>query len=235
MKKQIPVYLQIHDEIKQMIEDGKWQVGDRLPSERELAESFSVSRMTLRQAIQTLADEGILERKVGSGTYVSSSKVQERMSGVTSFTEIIKAQGRIPSSKTISFRRVTPNNSEMKALKLKETDFILRMERLRFADDDPICFEITSIPYHFISDLSRKDLTTSLYKSAEEQLHLKFGRATQSITAAQAKEKISNLLKLPKGAAVLFLKQVTLLEDGQPFEYVRSQYAGQRFEFVLEK
>ena len=84
-----PRYIKIHNEIKQMIEAGKWRVGDRIPSERVLALEFDVSRMTLRQAVQTLVDEGILERHVGSGTYVSRQRVQEKMSsGVTSFTEL---------------------------------------------------------------------------------------------------------------------------------------------------
>jgi len=86
MSNQLPVYIQIHDQIKSEIEQGIWKIGDRLPSERELAVKFNVSRMTLRQAIQNLADEGILERKIGSGTYVAREKVQEKMSGATSFT-----------------------------------------------------------------------------------------------------------------------------------------------------
>ena len=74
MSNQLPVYIQIHDQIKSEIEQGIWKIGDRLPSERELAVKFNVSRMTLRQAIQNLADEGILERKIGSGTYVARKK-----------------------------------------------------------------------------------------------------------------------------------------------------------------
>ena len=84
MSNQLPVYIQIHDQIKSEIEQGIWKIGDRLPSERELAVKFNVSRMTLRQAIQNLADEGILERKIGSGTYVARKKVQEKMTGATS-------------------------------------------------------------------------------------------------------------------------------------------------------
>lgn len=97
-----PVYIQIHNAIRADIEAGKWRVGDRIPSERDLAVTFKVSRMTLRQAIQTLVDEGILERRVGSGTYVANQKVQEKMSGVTSFTDLMQAQGKVPSSKTVS-------------------------------------------------------------------------------------------------------------------------------------
>ena len=83
-----PIYIKIHNQLRENIEDGKWKVGERIPAERELANQFSVSRMTLRQAIQELVDEGILERRVGSGTFVANRKVQERMSGVTSFTGV---------------------------------------------------------------------------------------------------------------------------------------------------
>ena len=106
-----PVYIQIHNEIKKAIEAGKWKVGERIPAERELSNHFKVSRMTLRQAISTLVDEGILERKVGSGTYVASQKVQEKVSGVTSFTELTEAQGKKPSSKTISYHTSEPSLS----------------------------------------------------------------------------------------------------------------------------
>ena len=138
MSNQLPVYIQIHDQLKNEIEQGIWKVGDRLPSERELAVKFNVSRMTLRQAIQNLADEGILERKIGSGTYVAREKVQEKMSGATSFTEIMESQNRVPSSRTISYLLTSPSSSEMEKLNLSKDDTILRMERIRFADDVPL-------------------------------------------------------------------------------------------------
>ena len=108
-----PVYIQIHNQIKKDIEAGVWAVGDRIPSERELALEFNVSRMTLRQAVQTLVEEGILERQVGAGTFVARKKVQEKMTGVTSFTELMKEQGKKPSSRTVSYLVTTPALSEM--------------------------------------------------------------------------------------------------------------------------
>ena len=92
----LPAYIKIHDQIKKEIDEGIWEIGERLPSERDLAETFEVSRMTLRQAITLLVEEGVLERRVGSGTYVASTRVQEKMRGTTSFTEIVKAQGKTP-------------------------------------------------------------------------------------------------------------------------------------------
>lgn len=70
-----PIYIKIHNQLRENIEDGKWKVGEKIPAERELAGYFSVSRMTLRQAIQELVDEGILERRVGSGTFVDRKSV----------------------------------------------------------------------------------------------------------------------------------------------------------------
>jgi len=231
----VPVYIQIHNEIRKEIESGKWAVGERIPSERQLSQDFDVSRMTLRQAIQTLVDEGILQRQVGSGTYVASSKVQEKMSGTTSFTEITESQGKKPSSKTVSYHVADPSISEIEKLKLKNGDQVLRMERIRYADNQPICFEVATIPIGIVNSLNKKDITSSLYKALEDKAGLKLGDATQTVSAILASEKIANLLNVKRGSAILRVRQVTTLDDNRPFEYVRSQYAGDRFEFYLER
>lgn len=235
MTSSLPVYIQIHDKLKEEIEQGLWKIGDRLPSERELAVSFGVSRMTLRQAIQTLADEGILERKIGSGTYVAREKVQEKMSGTTSFTEIMKLQNRVPSSKTVAFFTTTPSSSEMKRLGLKEHEPIIRMERIRYADKTPICFEVASIPSDLVKDFSKKEITESFYSTLETKGGYKIGNANQTVSAMLASEQIAEYLDIKRGDAVLRLRQVSYLQDGQPFEYVRTQYVGNRFEFYLER
>lgn len=231
----VPVYIQIHNEIRKEIESGKWAVGERIPSERQLSQDFDVSRMTLRQAIQTLVDEGILQRQVGSGTYVASSKVQEKMSGTTSFTEITESQGKKPSSKTVSYHVADPSISEIEKLKLKDGDQVLRMERIRYADKQPICFEVATIPIGIVNSLNKKDITSSLYKALEDKAGLKLGDATQTVSAILASEKIANFLNVKRGSAILRVRQVTTLDDDRPFEYVRSQYAGDRFEFYLER
>jgi GntR family transcriptional regulator len=235
IKMKVPVYIQIHNEIRKEIESGKWSVGERIPSERQLSQDFNVSRMTLRQAIQTLVDEGILQRQVGSGTYVASSKVQEKMSGTTSFTEITESQGKHPSSKTVSYHVADPSISEMEKLKLADGDQILRMERIRYADNQPICFEVATIPISIVKSLNKEDITSSLYKALENKAGLKLGNATQTVSAILASEKIANFLNVKRGSAILRVRQVTTLDDERPFEYVRSQYAGDRFEFYLER
>lgn len=230
-----PIYIQIHNEIKRSIESGRWSVGERIPSEREMAVTFGVSRMTLRQAVKTLVDEGILERHVGSGTFVARQKVQEKMSsGVTSFSELMRAQGKAPSSKTISYHIATPSLSEMEKLNLMEKELVLRMERIRYADEMPICFEIATIPEKLIREYSKDEVTSSLYHALEESGHI-IGHAQQTVSAMLASEQIAEYLGIRRGDAILRLRQLTNLEDGQPFEYVRTQYVGERFEFYLEK
>ncbi|WP_291293394.1 GntR family transcriptional regulator [Enterococcus sp.] len=235
MAENLPVYIQIHDQIKANIENETYKIGDRLPSERELAKQFGVSRMTLRQAIQTLADEGILERKIGSGTYVARQKVQEKMSGTTSFTEIMHSLGRVPFSKAVAYFFTAPSSSEMEKLKLEGHERILRMERIRYADDVPICFEVASIPEKLIHDFSKEEIISSLYHVLEAKGGHKIGPASQTISAMIASEQIADYLQIKRGDAILRMRQITCFETGEPFEYVRTQYVGNRFEFYLEK
>lgn len=230
-----PIYLQIHNELKRQIEFGKYKVGDKIPAERDLAVEFGVSRMTLRQAVQTLADEGILERRVGDGTYVANQKVQEKMSGITSFTELMRAQGKIPSSKVIAYHNaVQPSLSEIEQLQLNAGERVLRMERIRYGNDEPISLETATIPSRLVENLDRKAITKGLYQALKTQ-GLEVGHAQQTVTAQLATEKVAEYLDIRRGDAVLHLRQVSFLKDSKPFEYVRTQYVGARFEFYLEK
>jgi GntR family transcriptional regulator len=230
-----PIYIKIHNQLRENIEDGKWKVGERIPAERELANQFSVSRMTLRQAIQELVDEGILERRVGSGTFVANRKVQERMSGVTSFTDLMKSIGKVPSSTTISYHLTIPSQVEIEKLDLKGGDQVVRMERIRSGNDVPICFEVATIPANLVKELSKEEVTTSFWETLERKAHLYPGHAVQHISATKATEKIANYLNVKRGDPLLRMTQLSYLQDGTPFEYVHTQYVGSRFEFVLEK
>lgn len=160
----LPAYIKIHDAIKKDIDEGVWLIGDRLPSERDLADHFEVSRMTLRQAVTLLVEEGILERRVGSGTYVASHRVRDKMRGTTSFTEIVHSQGKTPSSKLISYQRQLASDTEIKELQLEPSDYVIRMERIRYADNIPLVFEVASIPEKFIKDMKRDEITEHFLK-----------------------------------------------------------------------
>ncbi|HEL1369672.1 TPA: GntR family transcriptional regulator, partial [Streptococcus equi subsp. equi] len=226
----LPAYIKIHDAIKKDIEKEVWTIGSRLPSERDLAEHFEVSRMTLRQAITLLVEEGILERRVGSGTYVASHRVQERMRGTTSFTEIVNSQGRKPSSKLISYQRQLASDTEINQLHLEESDYVIRMERIRYADKVPLVYEVASIPEKFIKNVKKTDITEHFFQTLTSNGY-EIGKSQQTIYAKIASERVASYLEVAKGHAILALTQVSFFTDGRPFEYVRSQYVGDRFEF----
>lgn len=230
-----PIYIRIHNELQANIENGQWQVGEKIPAERALAEHFHVSRMTLREAIQTLVDEGILERRVGSGTFVANRKVQEKMTGVTSFTELMQHQGKRPSSKTISYHQTVASKIEAKCLHLKPNDQVLRMERIRYGSGVPICYEVATVPYSLVANFSKDEVTSSFYRTLETKANLHPGHATQAVSATNATERIAKYLDIRRGDALLRMTQISYLQDGRPFEYVHTQYVGSRFEFVLEK
>lgn len=229
----LPAYIKIHDAIKKDIDEGVWLIGDRLPSERDLADHFEVSRMTLRQAVTLLVEEGILERRVGSGTYVASHRVRDKMRGTTSFTEIVHSQGKTPSSKLISYQRQLASDTEIKELQLEASDYVIRMERIRYADNIPLVFEVASIPEKFIKDMKRDEITEHFFKTLVSH-GFEIGKSRQTIYAKTASERVASYLSVSRGHAILALTQVSYFSNGNPFEYVRSQYVGDRFEFYLE-
>jgi GntR family transcriptional regulator len=230
------IYIRIHDEIKHQIETGVFEVGQRLPSERVMAEQFGVSRMTLRQAVTSLVEEGILTRYVGSGTFVANDRVREKMRGTTSFTEIIQNLGKTPSSKVLSYQKTKANEVECDKLQLKKGAQIIRMERIRYADELPICYEVASIPYRLIEDFAKNDIANHFYDTLANA-GKKIGRSEQIISAKIVNKEIANFLSIKQSSAILALTQISYFanSDETPFEYVLSQYVGERFEFYLER
>ncbi|EHI73821.1 GntR family transcriptional regulator [Streptococcus criceti] len=229
----LPAYIRIHDAIKNEIDQGVWKIGSRLPSERDLSDQFEVSRMTLRQAVTLLVDEGILERRIGSGTYVASQRVQEKIRGTTSFTEIIKAQGKEPSSKLISYERTYPNEQEIRHLGVTPKSYIIRMERVRYADNIPVVYEVTSIPERLIRNFKRKEVTNHFFQTLTDHGYI-IGKSQQTISADIVDPQLTKELAVEQGHAILSLTQTSYLDDGTAFEFVRSQYVAGRFEFYLE-
>lgn len=229
----LPVYIKIHNQMREQIDQGQWQEGQKIPSERKLAEMYNVSRMTARQAVNTLVADGVLERRVGSGTYVSTGKVREQLSGVSSFTETVRGLGKQPSSRLVSYYTKNASSSEAEKLELTPGAKVLVLERIRYAEGVPICYEEASIPHTIARDLTKASVTNQLYQSLEEKGILEVAHADQTISATWATEALAEMLEINRGDAILNLRQVTYNKEGKPFEYVRSKYVGDRYEMVI--
>src|SRR5690625_3765049 len=128
----IPVYFKIENDIKEKILSGKYKSGDKIPSENELTEIYDVSRMTVRQAMNNLVNDGYLLKYKGKGTFVSNNKIEKNIQGVRSFTEEMEASGKKVSSKIISMKEMTPDKSVSEKLFLEKGDKVYKIERIRY-------------------------------------------------------------------------------------------------------
>ncbi|AUD15353.1 MULTISPECIES: GntR family transcriptional regulator [unclassified Planococcus (in: firmicutes)] len=230
----IPIYIQIEEQLKQQIQQGDFSVGTSIPSERELSERFAVSRMTVRQSITNLVNDGLLYREKGRGTFVASPKVEQPLNGLTSFTEDMESRGMVPSSKLIGFEILEPESDVAQELQLSHGDQVYFVERIRFADDKPMAIERTFLPVKRFPDLTEESFQGSLYAVIENQQQLKISRATQRMEAGLVKKEDADLLEIQLPAAILIIERISFLEGDLPFEVVRSTYRADRYKFTTE-
>ncbi|ANU24249.1 GntR family transcriptional regulator [Planococcus donghaensis] len=230
----IPIYIQIEEQLKQQIQQGDFLVGTAIPSERELTEYFGVSRMTVRQSVTNLVNEGLLYREKGRGTFVASPKVEQPLNGLTSFTEDMLARGMAPSNKIIGFEIVKPDADVVTALQLVDGEKVYFIERIRFADDKTMAIERTYLPVARFPGLHRDLLQGSLYAMIENNQQLKISHATQRMEAGLVKKEDAELLQIDVPAAILMIERISYLDGDVPFELVRSTYRADRYKFTTE-
>lgn len=228
----VPIYHQLEEYIKLQIENGLLKEEELIPSEREFAERFQISRMTVRQALNNLVVDGYLHRKKGRGTFVSKKKVEQELQGMTSFTEDMLSRGMKPSSKLLSFKIIGADKKTALDLKIAENDPIYKIKRIRLADGAPMALETAYIPVNLVPGLSEENSNLSLYQYIEEHLSLTISEATQEIEAAIADTKIAEPLGIDEGEPILFIVRIAYLQDGTPFELVKSSFRGDRYRFI---
>ncbi|HET7658643.1 MAG TPA: GntR family transcriptional regulator, partial [Bacillales bacterium] len=210
----LPIYFQLEEAIKHRIENGDWSPGDMIQSEREFAEQHKISRMTVRQAINNLVNDGYLYRQKGRGTFVAMKKFEQKLPVLTSFTEDMKTRGMKAGSKLIRFK-IIPSVVEMaEELKIPLYDPIYEIQRVRLADDLPMALETTAIPANLVHGLTEEHAKGSLYEYIEENLSSPIHSAKQMIEASAARESESEYLGIKKGSPVLLIQRTTYLSDG---------------------
>jgi GntR family transcriptional regulator len=229
-----PVYMQIRRGLLERIDAGDLPEGTALPSERDLADSLGVSRMTVRQALVGLESDGLLIRRHGSGTYVAPRRIVQSLSALTSFSEDMRSRGLVPGGRVLSFEHGRPSPEEALSLGLGPSASVARLRRLRTADGTPLALETSSLPEHVAGDLRLEDVQNrSLYDVLRARGFTPY-RAIQHLRAAPADAPTARLLEVPEGASVLSILRVTWDAGGVPIEFVRSQYRGDRYDFVVE-
>lgn len=208
--------------------------GSPIPTERSLAAEFDVSRTTVRQALADLTVEGRLLRVQGKGTFAAEPKVAQRLQ-LSSYTEDMRAQGREPSSRLLDIGEV-PAEGELSAmLGLRSGAKILRLQRLRLADDEPMAIETSHLPLGRFRGL-RKYVAAggSLYQVLRDRYGVEMGHAEETIETALAGPHEAELLGADVGMPMLLLSRHSYDMNDRPVEWVRSVYRGDRYKFVAE-
>ncbi|HYQ64538.1 GntR family transcriptional regulator [Actinophytocola sp.] len=208
--------------------------GSPIPTERSLAAQFDVSRTTVRQALADLTVEGRLLRVQGKGTFAAEPKVAQRLQ-LSSYTEDMRAQGREPSSKLIDIVEIPAEGELTTLLGVRSGAKVLRMQRLRLADNEPMAIETTHLPLGRFRGL-RKYLSPggSLYQVLRERFDVEMGHAEETIETALAGPHEAELLGADVGMPMLLLSRHSFDTAERPVEWVRSVYRGDRYKFVAE-
>ena len=193
----LPIYIQLEESIKEKIKNKEYLPGQALPTERELTELYGVSRMTIRQAIGELVQEGILTRKKGKGTFVCEQKVNQK--DMMSFTEMIKQSGRVLETKVVEFEIIdTPEDIQ----DIFILDKLYKITRKRIVDNECIALETVYIPVDYCGHVNKEMLEGSLYKVLEGFGYI-ITNSNSSIIAVNVNDEIRNLLECQKDEPIL--------------------------------
>src|SRR5699024_3715727 len=230
------LYLQIIDQIKRDIENGKYKTKQKLPSEFQLSKELGVSRATLREALRILEEENIVTRRHGVGTFVNpkpifSSGIEQQ----NSVTYMIEQSGKVPGSQFLTTEILEPTEDEQVKFEPKQISSLAKIERVRTADNEPVVFCIDKLPEAFIP-LDRVHRTDSLFKLMEEFSGKQVAYAVTYIEPVGYHDRIYEILKCDPDQSLLLLKQMHYTGEDEPVLYSANFFRSDVFSFhVLRK
>jgi len=233
----IPLYYQLKQQILSIIENGSLREGDMLPPESEFCSVLSISRPTVRQSLNELVADGYLTRSKGRGTFISKPKIEARfLSNLETFNNEMHAKNMRPSTKVIALNKITDVHEATEKLQIPSNTPLIYLSRLRLADESPIVYVETYLPYENFSNLLNIDLNEmSLYDSLEELYGIRVNRVRREIEAVNALRNEAELLKIAVNSAISLVKTVGYSQsfDG-PVEYSIARYRGDMNKFSVE-
>lgn len=232
----IPLYYQLKQHIIKLIEDGVLQVGDMLPTENEFCEHLGISRPTIRQALKELVNEGFLVRHKSKGTFVAQPKIEARFfQKLESFNDEMRQKGLTPTTKVMLLEKTPGNESVSPKLYLPLSEPLIHLVRLRFADNEPVVYVETYLPYNRFPALMDVDFTSSsMYEQLEKLYGEHVNRVHREIEAVNSRRDEAELLQTKLGKAVCLVKTIAYTEADAPVEYSVARYRGDRNKFSVD-
>lgn len=228
----LPLYHQLKQILMEKIEQSEWEIGDLIPSELEMQESFGLSRTTVRQTLAEMVNEGWLHRQRGRGTFVTRPKFAHDPVNRLSTSEYLLQQGITPGWRVLETGWRVPPEGVNEKLQLAPDSEVYRIHRLRLANDEPIGLHYAYLAPAVVPHINEAALTEGgslrYLRSAPQ---MENGRYTRTIEAGAAEESEVNLLGMTAGAPVLIIERLITAVDGTPIELLWASYRGDRFKY----
>ncbi|MCK8467461.1 GntR family transcriptional regulator [Microbacterium sp. KSW4-16] len=205
---------------------------EKLPTERDLAESLEVNRQTVRRALDELERDGVVYRLQGAGTFVSASRISKTFE-LTSFSEDMHTRNMRPGALSVDVAPAPAGQTAGYALNLSPQSLVVRIRRVRTADDIPICLEVCSIAAETVPGLEDGILGDSLYEDLRSRFGISAVRADQEIHAVVLDEEQAAALQTPPFSPAFLVKRTTYDARSRPIEYAESVYRGDRYSYLV--
>lgn len=215
----IPVYVQIRESLRSEITRGTLKRGEQLPPEHELAGQFSVSRMTIRQSIEDLVNEGLLYRRHGVGTFVAYPHLQRDHTRLTSFFDKAKEEGIAVRARLLVLEVIPAKPKVAEALDIPPGSRVIRVKTLRFANNVPITVHDAHIPHNLFASLLNENFEAQHLWTLFETCGYRVKRAVQRLEAREAGKEVARLMKVKQGTPILYKERTVYAEDGTPVEF----------------
>lgn len=232
-----PLYVQIKEALRQRILDGIYTPHARLPSESEFMRAFEVSRITIRQALRDLHNEGLVFSAQGKGTFVSKPKAVQNIQRLEGFGEAMAAKGYETTAKLVSIQECRPPKAVAMALDLPSGEDVVEVRRVRYLNREPVSLDLSYFPLDIGRRLFGRDLTGDIFPLLENSLGIPLGAADIRIDATLANEDTMRHLNLKQGEPVLQVERLTYTADGRPvdFEYLCFRGDSYQYQFRVER
>lgn len=227
--------MKIKEHIINLISNEVYEPGDKLPSETSFAKQLDVSRASLREALRVLEKEGRIIKKQGIGTFVAEAvpRFEKGIEELFSVTDTIKNEGFEPGTKGLNIEKITPDKAIALKMGIEESDQILKIQRVRTADNRPVVF---CIDYLNITDYQidiQDDFSSSLFDLLENNYNLSINYALTEIIPVSADEFLEEKLNVKKYMPLLLLKQLHYDNNDRIFLYSKNYFRSDQFQFKV--
>ncbi len=230
----VPLYTQIKEVLRTRILDGTYQPHQQTPSESEMMTAFSVSRITVRQALGDLENEGLIFRIHGKGTFVSKPKAFQDLGKLQGFGQAMRQMGYETYSRVLSFQTIKATPQIQERLRLSKRAKVVEIKRLRFLNREPISLDISYLPVSLGSQLAKSDLASrDIFTILENEIGLSLGHSDLQIGTALADEALGQQLRLESGSPILVIERTTYSSDEAPIDFEHLYYRGDSFQYHI--